>query len=36
VIRVGEVRYQDSRKGISGAIPVAMVNAIDPDLGEVN
>ncbi|MEM9017035.1 MAG: hypothetical protein AAGC68_08470, partial [Verrucomicrobiota bacterium] len=36
VIRVGEARFQDSRKGISGTESVAMVNRIDPASGEVN
>ncbi|MEM6915360.1 MAG: DUF87 domain-containing protein [Verrucomicrobiota bacterium] len=36
VIRVGEVRYQDSKKGISGTESVAMINKIDPDSGEVD
>jgi hypothetical protein len=36
VIRIGEVRYQDSKKGISGTESVAMINKIDPDSGEVN
>lgn len=35
VIRVGEVRYQDSKKGITGTEAVAMVNKIDPESGEV-
>ena len=36
VIRVGEVRYQDSRKGISGTESVALINKIDPESGEVS
>ena len=36
VIRVGEARYQDSRKGISGVESVAMINKIDSESGEVD
>lgn len=36
VIQVGEVRYQDSKKGISGTEAVAMINKLDGDSGEVN
>jgi len=36
VIRVGEVRYQDSKKGISGTESVAMVNKIDMESGEMD
>ncbi len=35
VIRVGEVRYQDSKKGITGSEVVTMLNKIDPESGEV-
>lgn len=36
VIRVGEVRYVDAAKGISGAESVAMINKIDPASGAVD
>ena len=36
VIRVGEVRYSDSKKGINGTETVSMVNKIDPGSGEVD
>tara|TARA_R110000850_G_scaffold157962_21_gene282092 strand:- start:1730 stop:4171 length:2442 start_codon:yes stop_codon:yes gene_type:complete len=36
VIRIGEVRYQDSRKGVSGTQPVSMINQINEDSGEVD
>ncbi|HQZ28299.1 MAG TPA: DUF87 domain-containing protein [Verrucomicrobiales bacterium] len=36
IIRVGEVRYSESSKGISGAESVAMVNKIDPASGNVD
>lgn len=34
IIRIGEVRYSDSKKGISGSEKVAMLNKIDLDTGE--
>lgn len=36
LIRVGEARYQDSKKGISGTETVAMINKIDPESGEID
>lgn len=36
VIRIGEVRYQDSKKGISGVEAVAMINKIDPSSGAID
>ena len=36
LIRVGEVRYQDSKKGISGNESVAMINKIDSDSGDID
>lgn len=36
VIRIGEVRYQDSKKGISGIEAVAMINKIDPSSGAID
>lgn len=36
IIQIGEVRYQDSKKGISGTESVATINKIDPGNGEVN
>ncbi len=36
VIRIGEARYQDSRKGISGTQTVVMVNPIHDDSGEID
>ncbi|MDA7922730.1 DUF87 domain-containing protein, partial [Verrucomicrobiales bacterium] len=35
VIQVGEVRYQDSKKGIFGTEAVAMINKLDGESGEV-
>ncbi len=36
VIRVGEVRYADSKKGVNGTETVSMVNKIDPESGDVD
>ncbi|MDF1739198.1 MAG: DUF87 domain-containing protein [Verrucomicrobiales bacterium] len=36
VIQVGEVRYQDSKKGISGTEDVAMINKLDGESGMVD
>lgn len=36
VIRIGEVRYTDSKKGISGSEKVAMLNSINLESGEVD
>ncbi|MAS96329.1 MAG: ATP-binding protein [Verrucomicrobiales bacterium] len=35
VIRVGEVRYSDSKKGISGVEAVAMINKIEAPSGDI-
>ncbi|MEM9283387.1 MAG: DUF87 domain-containing protein, partial [Verrucomicrobiota bacterium] len=34
-IRIGEARYQDSKKGISGTLEVVLVNPIDAKSGEI-
>lgn len=36
VLRVGEVRFSDSKKGISGTETISLVNEIDPDNGEID
>lgn len=36
VIRIGEVRYSDSKKGISGVESVATINKIDPSSGDID
>lgn len=36
VLRLGEVRYQDSKKGVNGSVSVAMVNKVNPGSGDVD
>ncbi len=36
VLRLGEVRYQDSKKGVNGSVSVAMVNKVDVASGEID
>jgi len=36
VIRIGEVRYEDSAKGVSGSEPVALMNPVDATSGNVD
>ena len=36
IIRVGEVKFSDSKKGISGTEVVSLINKIDPESGETD
>ena len=36
VIRIGEVRFSDPKKGISGTDTIAFVNQVDPTSGEID